>query len=190
MIQRRTWLAASLAGIVMPASAAQDSDPLALLRTGGVVYMIRHALAPGTFDPPGFRLGVCSSQRNLSEDGRAQARRIGERLKAASLRPARVRSSPWCRCMDTAELAFGRAERWTALGSPVGFNETSNAAHLRELRKALAVATGRAGQFEVWVTHSFVLSAFAGSGTQTGEGLVLRQGDAGTVEVLGRLDLS
>jgi len=189
VIRRRPLLAASLAAITLPA-AAQEPDPLAWLRTGGVVYMLRHALAPGTFDPPGFRLEVCSSQRTLSEEGRAQARRIGERLKAASLRPARVRSSPWCRCMDTAKLAFGRAERWTALGSPVGFSEASKAAQLRELRQALATASAQAGQFEVWVTHSFVLSAFAGSGTQTGEGLVLRRGAAAAVEVLGRLDLS
>lgn len=189
MIQRRPLLAASLSALALPA-AAQGADPLTLLRSGGVVYMMRHALAPGTFDPPGFKLEVCSTQRNLSEEGRAQARRIGERLKAASLHPARVRTSPWCRCIDTAELAFGRAERWMALGSPAGFNESTNDAHLRELGKALAVASAQAGRFEVWVTHSFVLSAFAGSGTQSGEGLVLRQGAAGKVEVLGRLDLS
>lgn len=82
------------------------------------VLALRHALAPGTFDPPGFRLGDCSMQRNLSDEGRAQARRIGAWFSARALLPARVRSSPWCRCVDTATLAFGAPERWAALGSP------------------------------------------------------------------------
>jgi phosphohistidine phosphatase SixA len=189
MIQRRRLLGAGLGSLALTA-VAQPGDPLAPLRAGGVVFAMRHALAPGTFDPPGFTLADCRSQRNLSDEGRAQARRIGERLKAAALRPARVRSSPWCRCLDTAELAFGSAERWAALGSPAGSNEATNADHLAELRRALTTASAQAGRFEVWVTHNFVLSALAGSSASVGEGLLLRRGAQGAVEVLGRLDLS
>ncbi len=57
--------------------------------------MFRHALAPGTFDPPGFRLGDCGTQRNLNDEGRPQARRIGEWFQARQLRPEKVLSSPW-----------------------------------------------------------------------------------------------
>lgn len=64
--------------------------------------------------------------------------------------------------------------------------ETTNAAHLRELRTALTAATQKRGRFEVWVTHMFVLSALADTGTDSGEGLLLRA-DAGTVRVLARL---
>jgi phosphohistidine phosphatase SixA len=84
------------------AAPATGDDVAALLRTGGAVVAFRHALAPGTFDPPEFRLGDCGTQRNLSDEGRAQARRIGAWFRDRSLAPARVRSSPWCRCLDTA----------------------------------------------------------------------------------------
>jgi phosphohistidine phosphatase SixA len=150
-----------------------------------VVIAFRHALAPGTFDPPGFQPGVCSTQRNLSEEGRTQARRIGEWFKAAGLQPARVRSSPWCRCLDTATLAFGRAEPWAALGSPHGSAETTNAESLDALRRAVAAAPPQ--RFEVWVSHQFVLSKLVGGGSSSGEGLVLRADPTGAPQVLARM---
>lgn len=185
MMQRRHVIGA---GLVAAAPAwASEPDALALLRQGGVVAAFRHALAPGTFDPPGFRIEDCRTQRNLSEEGREQARRIGRWFQAQGLQPARVRASPWCRCLDTARLAFNQAEAWPALGSPRGAVETTNAAHLRELRQALAAATQQRGRFEVWVTHMFVLSELAGTSTDSGEGLLLRTDAAGVVRVLARL---
>src|SRR5687768_13463128 len=97
-LSRRRVLLAAAASALVPAGAAEP-DAEALLRAGGVVVALRHALAPGTFDPPGFRLGDCSTQRNLDDEGRAQARRIGQWFASRSLQPARVRSSPWCRCI-------------------------------------------------------------------------------------------
>ena len=192
MLYRRHLLLGGLAGLTCPALSLAEADPkaVALLRRGGVVLAMRHALAPGTFDPPGFSLEQCSSQRNLNDEGRAQARRIGQRMKALALTPARVRSSPWCRCVDTAELAFGQAERWTALGSPRGFNESTNDNHLGQLRQALTQATGQPGRFDVWVTHMFVLSALVGAGANVGEGLVLQTDGRGQVQVLARVDFS
>jgi phosphohistidine phosphatase SixA len=184
MLRRRPLLAAGLAWPALRAAAAHE-DVAALLRHGGVVIAFRHALAPGTFDPPGFRPGVCSTQRNLSDEGRAQARRIGEWFKAAGLRPARVRSSPWCRCLDTATLAFVQAEPWAALGSPHGAAETTNAESLDALRQAVAAAPR--GRFEAWVTHQFVLSKLVGGGSASGEGLVLRADAAGAPQVLARM---
>lgn len=167
------------------AHAQADADAHALLKTGGVVLALRHALAPGTFDPPEFRLDDCRTQRNLNDEGRAQARRIGAALRERALVPARVRTSPWCRCVDTAELAFGRAERWAALGSPRGREEATNAESLRQLREALAAVPK--GRFEVWVTHMFVLQDLAGVGTASGEGLVLDLDATGAVRVRARL---
>jgi phosphohistidine phosphatase SixA len=177
-------VALPLAALPLFASAA-DAEPL--LREGGCVIAFRHALAPGTFDPPEFRLGDCRTQRNLSDGGREQARRMGQWFTARNLKPARVRSSPWCRCMDTADLAFGGAEPWTALGSPRGATEATNAESLRTLRAALAEAGRQRGRFEAWVTHMFVLQDLAATGTTSGEGLVLRAGAGGAVQVLARL---
>jgi phosphohistidine phosphatase SixA len=189
-MQRRDLLGAGLAAPLsllpaLPAHAADDA--FALLRRGGVVLAMRHALAPGTFDPPGFTPGDCTTQRNLSDEGRAQARRSGERLRAAGLLPAAVRSSPWCRCLDTATLAFGRAEPWAALGSPRGVEERTYATQIVELRRALAAATAQAGRFEAWITHMFVLSDLVGTGSSSGEGLILRAGADGRPQVLARL---
>ena len=184
--RRRAVVAAAVAWPLWPVGAADD-DVLRLLREGGAVIAFRHALAPGTFDPPEFKPGVCSTQRNLSDEGRAQARRIGDWFKAAGLQPARVRSSPWCRCLDTATLAFGKVEPWAALGSPRGATESTNAASMGELRRALAAASAPRRPFEVWVTHMFVLSDLAGTHSASGEGLVLRADGSVGVKVLARL---
>ena len=182
-------LATGVGGVASAFAAAlprPDAETEFLLRKGGVVIAFRHALAPGTFDPPQFKLGDCRTQRNLDEQGRAQARRIGEWFRGRELQPTRVRSSPWCRCLDTAQLAFGQATPWPALGSPRGTAEATHEPSLRELRAALASAA-RTQVFEVWITHMFVLSALTGQGSASGEGLVLQADGKGGVEVLSRL---
>lgn len=187
MSRRRDLLAAGLLLPLAPRLVLASDDAERLLREGGAVIAFRHALAPGTFDPPNFTLGDCRTQRNLSDEGRAQARRIGQWFQARGLVPAAVRSSPWCRCVDTATLAFGDAEPWPALGSPRGSDAATNARHLQQLRAAVAAATAQRGRFEAWVTHMFVLSDLTQQGSSSGEGLVLRADAAGAVQVLARL---
>jgi hypothetical protein len=187
ILKRRHFIGSGLALPMSAAWAVADGDAEALLRAGSVVLALRHALAPGTFDPPQFKLGDCSTQRNLSDEGRAQARRIGDWFKVRGLMPARVRSSPWCRCVDTATLAFGTAEPWAALGSPRGATEATNGESLAALRSAVVQAGAQRGRFEVWVTHMFVLSDLVGGNTAVGEGLVLKADSAGAVRVLARL---
>jgi phosphohistidine phosphatase SixA len=188
LLRRRTLVALPLAAIAGSA-LGQEEAALEALRSGGVVIAFRHSLAPGTFDPPGFRLGDCSTQRNLSEEGRAQARAIGAWMKRHRLEPRNVRASPWCRCLDTARLAFGHADPWPALGAPRGTVEATSAEHLQQLRAAL-VAAGRERGFTVWVTHMFVLNALAGTGTASGEGLVLRGSSDSRAEVVARLQIA
>ena len=182
-------LALPLSGRTSPTAGEGYAAVERLLREGGVVIAFRHALAPGTFDPPEFRLGDCSTQRNLNDEGRAQARRIGQWFGARGLKPARVRSSPWCRCVDTARLAFGAAEVWPALGSPRGTPQDEAAKALPALRQALESARSRRGSFEAWVTHMFVLSDLTGEGSSSGEGLVLRAEGSG-IKVLARLAIT
>ncbi|WP_413905803.1 histidine phosphatase family protein [Candidatus Skiveiella danica] len=186
MLTRRILITSSLAWPALQAWAATPQAE-AVLRTGGVVAAFRHALAPGTFDPPGFRLGDCGTQRNLNDEGRAQARRMGEWFASRALQPSRVRSSPWCRCMETGTLTFGRAQAWDALASPRGVSETTGAANLKTLRQALAEASARRGVFEVWVTHMFVLNDLVGVNTASGEGLILQADASGAPRVLERL---
>jgi Histidine phosphatase superfamily (branch 1) len=197
MTHRRTVLRlGSLAALPLwhgASHAASDAPALGpavkLLRQGGCVVALRHAVAPGTFDPPGFTLGDCSTQRNLSDEGREQARRLGAWFKQQGLSPAAVRSSPWCRCVDTATLAFGQATPWPALGSPRGASEGTNQQSLQALRQGLHRARGQRGRFEVWVTHMFVLADLAQVSVASGEGLVLQADAAGAPTVLARLQL-
>src|SRR3546814_19163678 len=94
-----------LCSVGRPAGAAETEEALwAALKQGGHVAIMRHATAPGFGDPEGFRLNDCSTQRNLSDAGRAQARRIGDAIRAHGVTIGRVLSSRWCRCLETAAL--------------------------------------------------------------------------------------
>jgi hypothetical protein len=176
---RRRWICGAAATFVLPANAGAqvgdgppvDAATLAALRAGGVVLALRHALAPGTFDPPGFQLGQCSSQRNLGDEGRGQARRTGAWFARQGLRPRRVLSSQWCRCQETARLAFGSAEDWPMLNS-LAREGPADAERRAALQQALAAVP--AGAFEVWVTHQFNIRAMSGETTGSGDGVVLR----------------
>ncbi len=76
------------------------------LEDGGKLIFIRHAYAPGNGDPAGFNLNDCFTQRNLSEDGRKQSQRIGEFFDKNKIEIDKVLSSEWCRCKETAKIAF------------------------------------------------------------------------------------
>ena len=166
---RREVLACLLA-LGLPAAVAA-SDPVALLRAGGCVLLLRHAATdPGIGDPPGFKLTECSTQRNLSEVGRSQAQRIGLWFKQLELAPAAVRSSAWCRCQDTAKLAFGQFQVWSPLNSVFG-DRLPLPDQTDTLRGALKLV--KPGQFEVWVTHQVNVSALTQTAPAMGQGVIV-----------------
>lgn len=183
---RRAGLQAALALALWPlgrgaAHAAPTDAARQLLQQGGggLVVAMRHALAPGTFDPPGFKLGDCSTQRNLSDEGRAQAQRIGAWFRQHGLKPTAVRSSEWCRCRDTAQLAFGPPTAWPMLNSLVR-DRANESAQTAALRAELArLAATQAPGFEVWVTHQANISALASEYTGSGGAVLLRHRAAG-----------
>lgn len=142
----------------------------ALLQDGRLV-LVRHAHAPGGGDPPGFQLGDCSTQRNLDDTGRAQARRLGERVRASGLRIGAVWTSQWCRTRDTAELAFpGLAQEQPAFNSFFGAPERG-AAQTRQASALLRAWRGLG--LLVVVTHQVNISALTGVVPASGEGVVL-----------------
>ncbi len=147
------------------------------LRKGGYVLLIRHADAPGTFDPPGFQLGVCSTQRNLSEEGRAQSKRLGELFRSKNVAIAQVFSSQWCRCIDTATLAFGatNVKTWPAISSPRGGDEKQRQANLEAVRQRIAQASFKTNM--ALVTHMFNIQDITGEGASQAEIVVLRAQD-------------
>ena len=154
------------------------------LRTPGAVVVVRHSYAPGGFDPPDARLDDCSTQRNLDEAGRAQARRISEAFRQHGIAVGAVLSSPRCRCLDTARLAFGQAQSWDPLQGSLRDAELRQR-RVAEIRKV--IAAHRDGPPLVLVTHGSVVSDLTGLNVRMGEFVVLRRGSDGTHAVAGQL---
>ena len=88
-----------------------------ILKKGGNIIFIRHAIAPGNGDPQNFDISNCSTQRNLSKEGELQALKIGNFFKENDIKLTKVLSSEWCRCKDTAKIAFGNYETKNFLNS-------------------------------------------------------------------------
>jgi len=180
--------------LLLPVAAHADDALWALLKQGGQVVLIRHAATdPGVGDPPGFALGDCRTQRNLSAAGRAEAQRLGRAFRARSIPIERVLTSPWCRCLETAQLAFGGAQTERALDNLFGRGENRErqAAAFRKL-----VAAAPAGSNLVLVTHGSTTLAFTGVSPATAELVILTPardgtgGGAGTYRVAGRIAIA
>ena len=164
--------------------AQPDESVWDALREPGSIVVLRHSYAPGTFDPPTARLDDCSTQRNLDDNGRAQARRIGEAFRKNAIAVGLVLSSPRCRCLDTARLAFGQAQSWEPLQGALSDAERRQQ-QLDEIRKAIAAHRG--GPPLVLVTHGSVVTDLTALAIRMGEFVVLRRAADGTHGVAGRL---
>lgn len=177
----------ALVAMLMTAATAHATEAgWALLREGGHVVLLRHAAAPGTGDPAGFAIDDCKTQRNLSDRGRQQARRLGALFEARAEPVERVLSSRYCRCKETAELAFredNQVELFPPLDLPPADPEAARQAHDAVL-KEIAGYSGSGNM--VLVTHEEVIQALTGQGAREGEAVIVRvEGD--TVHVLGRI---
>jgi broad specificity phosphatase PhoE len=163
------------------------------IRTPGAVVMIRHAQTePGIGDPANFRLADCATQRNLSQEGRQQSVRLGQWFSRLGLQPQQVLSSQWCRCLDTAKLAFSSKAAVRPFPALNSFfqGHGDREAQLREARShAAARLQRREDGFEVWVTHQVTISALTGVYLDMGELVVAIPDRAGQFRVLaqGRL---
>ncbi len=176
-----------LAALLWPASAAQadDSSAWQALREGRALLLLRHATAPGMGDPAHFRLDDCATQRNLSEQGRAEARRWGQLLRRQGIARPRLLSSRWCRARDTAEaMRLGPVEPLPALDS--FFRQRSRGpkqtAELIEAVNALMTGT-----VMVLVSHQVNISALTGVYPASGEGLILARPLSVPARVLARI---
>jgi len=179
-------VAAMLVALAVPGAArAEVSDTLwTLLRGGGQAIMIRHGVTDaGVGDPPGFRAGDCATQRNLNDAGRAEARRVGAALQARGVPIGDVLSSEGCRCLETARLAFGRAEPWAPLNSyfPRINTEEKSTPAVRA-----RIASAPPGTNLVLVTHNINIRAVAGVNSAPAEMVVLTP-DGGGFRVAGRI---
>ena len=169
---------------------AQASDPaiwdqLQGTNPKGYVLLMRHALAPGVGDPPNFKVNDCSTQRNLNDEGRAQASEIGQWLQRREIKILRVESSRWCRAKETAELLnLGTVRPNKNLDSL--FQETNLDSHPQtaNIKKRIINHRNTRGLL-VFVGHFVNFQAVAQTSLESGEGVLVRATSTGEIKILG-----
>ena len=155
------------------------------IKSGNHLVLMRHALAPGFSDPVNFDVENCSTQRNLNNDGRNQARSIGDLFRDNGINNLLVYSSQWCRCIETAELLeFGTVEELMMLNSFFKSFERKRAQtnSLVEwiLKASLATPT-------VLVTHQVNITALTGFTPSSGELVFVKRELGGNLSIIGTL---
>lgn len=174
--------------VLPPAAQAADDGLWQTLRSqDGLVVLYRHAIAPGGGDPADFRLGDCSTQRNLSAEGRQQARDIGRELRRNRVPVDEVRSSRWCRARDTARLMdVGRVRATPALDSVFTAPASRAARQERQTRQLIRAHRGQEGVL-LLVGHQANIIDLTGIAPASGEGVVVRADRKGRIRVVDRI---
>jgi len=177
-----------LALVIFTAPDVSVSEEETLWRTlasKGHVALLRHAIAPGTGDPAEFSVGECSTQRNLSTEGRAQAARIGDRFRKNGMDTARVFSSQWCRCLDTAQLlGLGPVEKLPILNSFYQRTERRDP-QTRALKEWLT--SQELDHPIVLVTHQVNITALTDVYPASGDLVVVRISEEGEITTIGSI---
>lgn len=149
------------------------------------VVLLRHAIAPGTGDPANFQLDDCSTQRNLSDEGRQQAREIGKAFRDRNIPVTKVLSSQWCRCLETSELMdIAPVEHFPPLNS--FFRDRSTAEPQTTQVKEYIAANETSSGVIIMVTHQVNITALSDFFPQSGSAVVMQSND-GQLEILGQL---
>lgn len=176
--------------LLFVATPAWADDTLwALLRQGGQVVLIRHAVTdPGVGDPPGFKLDDCRTQRNLSAAGRAEAQRLGASLRTNGVPIARVLASPWCRTLETARIALGVDAQTEPALSNLFEHGHNRERQLADFKKLIAAAP-RQGNL-ILVTHGSTTLAFTGVSPATAEMVIVTPERGGQFKVAGRIPVA
>ncbi|MEO1746370.1 MAG: histidine phosphatase family protein [Pseudomonadota bacterium] len=182
LISMRALFATLLIAALMPLSAFAQMPSAAY--EDGAVFLMTHALAPGTGDPDNFELSDCSTQRNLSAQGRRQAQAIGLMLSEADVGVDYVYTSQWCRCRETAELLnLEEVIDLPALNS--FFRDRSRGAAQTEELKRFLTTIDQASR-PVLVTHQVNITALTGVVPRSGETVIVRLVN-GEIVVTGRI---
>ena len=156
------------------------------LKSGNHIALLRHAIAPGTGDPAEFTIGDCNTQRNLSQQGRAQAVEIGRQFRLNGIPAARVFSSQWCRCLDTAELLqLGPVQELASLNSFYQRfeNREPQTQALREW-----ISNHDLSGVTILVTHQVNITGLTGAYAGSGELVIVHVPQDGDMTVVGTIE--
>lgn len=183
MLRRRFF--ALLPALALPAARGAGrtaSGPWELLRSGRHVILMRHAATvPGIGDPTGFKLGDCATQRNLSDAGRIDAGNVGAAFRQHAVPVGEVLSSRWCRCVDTAQLAFGRVQPAAMLDSMFNDDGAARERKLAQLRTYLSAR--RAPGNTVLVTHDVNIRALVAQYVEPGSIVIASPAASGELRI-------
>ena len=182
-------LTALLATTLFPSTAhARDLaiwDQLQGTNPKGYVLLMRHALAPGIGDPENFNVSDCSTQRNLNDEGRKDAREIGSWLKRRDVKIFRVESSRWCRAKDTAELLnIGKVRPNKNFDSLFRDPDPANNPQTAAIKKRIFNHRNTRGLL-VLVGHSVNIQTLTGISLESGEGVLVRATPQGELKIMG-----
>lgn len=171
---------------IAQAQTLEGQALVAELQKGGYVIFFRHARTDSSqTDQDTRNLENCTTQRNLSEEGREQARAIGEAFRALRIPLEEVLSSPYCRTRETAQLAFGKAQSTLALLSPLADN-SDREARVADLRKLLSTPP-KPGSNTMLVAHQLNLSNATGVALAEGEAAIYRPDGKGGFSLVARV---
>lgn len=186
-LKRRGRTLLLLLTIVIPTQPAHADENLwVVLRGGGHVLLMRHAATnPGIGDPPQFSLQDCRTQRNLSAAGKTQAARTGKRIDELGIPISAVLSSRWCRCLDTASIAFGSVTPEPMLDSFFGERSAQGEQQTAAVRARIQSFRGPGNL--VMVTHQVNITALTGEYPAEGEIFVVRAGTQSALQWIGRI---
>jgi phosphohistidine phosphatase SixA len=183
-------IAALLITTVTPQSAQAKElaiwDQLKGSNPKGYVLVMRHALAPGVGDPENFKVSDCSTQRNLNEEGRQDARDVGQWLMRQEVKILRVESSRWCRAKETAQLLNVGKVRLNRNLDSLFEDESDWATHPQtmNIKKRILDHRNKRGLL-VFVGHFVNFQAAAGVSLDSGEGALVRANAQGEIKVIG-----
>lgn len=167
-------------------SVYADADLWEKLYEPNHFAIMRHAEAPGTGDPENFDVHDCTTQRNLSTSGRDQAKVIGERIRANGIKDAKIYTSQWCRCIDTAELMnIGPVQELPALNSFYQRYQNKEK-NLTALRQFLSDNRDNSSPI-ILVTHQVTISALTAQYTRQGEIVIIKHLGGDTLEIIGSI---
>ncbi len=170
--------------LAMPAVAHATDAGWALLRDGGRVVLLRHAMVTGTSDPANFDIANCATQINLSARGKQQASRIGALFAARAAPVERVMSSRYCRCLDTARIAF---EAEPEPFEPLDVPDNDESERARQMAAIVEAVRGYSGSdILVMVTHLETIKELTGVSPREGEAVIV-EADGERLRVLGRI---
>jgi phosphohistidine phosphatase SixA len=196
MVKRAAWkslpsilmalvLGASLSPQIAQGNELKVWDQLKGTNPKGYVLLMRHALAPGVGDPANFNVNDCSTQRNLSDEGRQDAADIGQWLERREVKILRVESSRWCRAKETAKLLdIGKVRLNRNLDSLFQASDLINHPQTVNIKKRIVSHRNTSGLL-IFVGHSVNIQAAVGVSLESGQGVLVKANTRGEIKVMG-----